>query len=55
MQRVIRYHPILVVLHWLLAALIIAALCIGFLYLAATPNSDPGKIPVLRLHMAAAC
>jgi cytochrome b561 len=52
MQRVIRYHPILVILHWLLAALIIAALCIGFLSLAATPNTDPGKIAVLRLHMA---
>lgn len=51
MQRVIRYHPILVALHWLLAALIIAALCIGFLSLAATP-SNPAKIPVLRLHMA---
>jgi len=52
MQRVTRYHPFLVILHWLLAALIFAALCIGFLYLASMPNTDPGKIPVLRLHMA---
>ena len=47
-----RYHPLLVTLHWLLAALILAALAVGFLGLAATPNTDPGKIGILRLHMA---
>jgi cytochrome b561 len=39
-------------LHWLLAALVIAALSLGFFVLAATPNPDPQKIGVLRLHMA---
>ena len=52
MNRVSRYHPLLVTLHWLLAVLIIAALIVGFFMLAATPNSDPQKIAVLRLHMA---
>jgi cytochrome b561 len=52
MKQVSRYHPLLVALHWLLAVLIIAALIVGFFALAATPNSDPAKIAVLRLHMA---
>jgi cytochrome b561 len=53
MKRVSRYHPLLVTLHWVLAVLIIAALTIGFFILAATPNTDPQKITVLRIHMAA--
>jgi cytochrome b561 len=52
MKQVSRYHPLLVTLHWLLALLIVAALVVGFFGLAATPNSDPGKIGVLKLHMA---
>jgi cytochrome b561 len=52
MNQVSRYHPALVTLHWLLAVLIVAMLCIGFFVLAATPNSDPQKIAVLRVHMA---
>ena len=52
MKHVSRYHPLLVTLHWMLAFLIIAALTIGFFGLAATPNSDPQKIDVLRVHMA---
>jgi cytochrome b561 len=47
-----RYHPLLAALHWLLAALIVAALIVGYFPLAATPNSDPQKIGVLELHMA---
>jgi cytochrome b561 len=47
-----RYHPLLVVLHWLLAVLILAALVVGFFGLAAMPNADPAKIAVLRWHMA---
>ena len=47
-----RYHPLLVALHWLLAALILAALAVGFFGLAAMPNADPAKIAVLRWHMA---
>src|ERR1700730_1288302 len=51
-MRVTRYHPLLVALHWLLAALIIAALTLGYFALAAMPNSDPQKIGVLQVHMA---
>lgn len=52
MKQVSRYHPLLATLHWLLAFLIIAALSSGFFWLAATPNADPQKIGVLRVHMA---
>ena len=52
MNRVSRYHPLLVTLHWLLAVLIIAALIVGFFAFAVMPNSDPEKIGVLRQHMA---
>ena len=51
-QHVSRYHPLLVTLHWVLAVLIFAALPLGFFELAATPNSDPRKIDILRAHMA---
>jgi cytochrome b561 len=51
MKQVSRYHPLLVALHWLLALLIVGALTVGF-WLASTPNSDPEKISVLRLHMS---
>jgi cytochrome b561 len=52
MKQVSRYHPLMVALHWLLAVMIVAMLIVGFLWLAATPNADPQKIAVLRLHMA---
>ncbi|MFT5363810.1 MAG: cytochrome b561, partial [Dinoroseobacter sp.] len=48
-----RYHPLLVVLHWLLAAMIIGGLIIGGQILAKMPNVDPGKIFALRVHMGA--
>jgi cytochrome b561 len=47
-----RYHPLLVALHWLLAVLIIAMLCVGFFKLATMPNNDPGKIGILLIHMS---
>lgn len=52
MKHVSRYHPLLVTLHWVLAFLIIAALAVGYFWLAVTPNSDPQKIGILMLHMA---
>ena len=52
MKQVFRYHPLLMTLHWLLALLIIAALAIGFFWLAAMPNADPQKVGILRVHMA---
>lgn len=46
-----RYHPLLVVLHWLLALMIIGGLIMGTNVLAATPNDDPFKLLSLRMHM----
>jgi cytochrome b561 len=51
MKTVSRYQPVLVTLHWLLALMIVGALTLGF-FVIAMPNSDPGKIALLRLHMA---
>jgi cytochrome b561 len=52
MVRVSRYHPVLVVLHWFLALLIIAALTLGALVMVKIPNTDPMKIEALRSHMS---
>lgn len=52
MPQVSRYHPALVVLHWLLAILIPTALALGVLVVAKIPNSDPMKAEALRGHMA---
>jgi cytochrome b561 len=46
-----RYHPLLVLLHWILAMLVIAALALGALVMARMPNTDPMKIEALRSHM----
>jgi len=47
-----RYHPLLVTLHWLLAVLVVAMLCAGFLLLAPMPSTDPQKIGILLIHMS---
>lgn len=47
----VRYHPALVVLHWLLAVLLIGALVFGAVVLKQVPNSDPEKLNLLRGHM----
>jgi cytochrome b561 len=47
-----RYHPLLVTLHWLLAALIFAMLGIGFFTLAGMSNAAPEKIAILLIHMS---
>jgi cytochrome b561 len=52
MSQVSRYHPVLVVLHWLLAVLIPTALALGTFVMAKIPTSDPAKIDALRGHMA---
>ncbi|HML07548.1 MAG TPA: cytochrome b/b6 domain-containing protein [Xanthobacteraceae bacterium] len=52
MQQVLRYHPLLVTLHWLLAILIIAALFVGYFLLASMPNANPEKIRILMAHMS---
>ena len=46
-----RYHPILVVIHWVMLVLIVMAWTSGQFVLEHTPNSDPGKIGALRMHM----
>jgi len=46
-----RYHPVLVGLHWLLAALIMLALVTGTFVLKELPNTSPDKIGALRGHM----
>jgi cytochrome b561 len=51
MQRVTRYQPLLVVMHWLLALMIIASLVLGALVLVKIPNTDPMKVDALRDHM----
>jgi cytochrome b561 len=50
--KLLRYHPALVVLHWILAVLILVALATGALRLKATSNSSPDKIAQLAAHMA---
>jgi cytochrome b561 len=51
MKPVSRYHPVLVVLHWALALLIIASLALGSLVLVKIPNNVPMKLEGLRSHM----
>ena len=48
-----RYHPLLVVLHWLLAFMIISGLVMGKNVLSATLNTDPEKLFFLKMHMSA--
>ncbi|MFW5427506.1 MAG: cytochrome b [Methylophagaceae bacterium] len=48
-----RYHPLLVILHWLLAIMIIIGLVMGGNVLSATPNSGPEKLFFLKMHMSA--
>jgi cytochrome b561 len=49
----LRYHPLLVLLHWLTALMLLASLGFGKLVLEDVPNSDPEKLSLLRLHMSA--
>src|SRR5215470_4571872 len=51
MSQVTRYHPVLVIMHWVLAFLITVSLGLGALILAHLPNSDPMKLAGLRAHM----
>ena len=53
MNHVTRYHPLLVLLHWLSAFLIIGALFFGATVLAHTSNANPAKIEMLQKHMGA--
>jgi cytochrome b561 len=53
MNHVTRYHPLLVLLHWLLAFLIMGALFFGATVLARTSNANPAKVEMLQKHMGA--
>jgi cytochrome b561 len=53
MNHVSRYHPLLVLLHWVLAFLIIGALFFAAAVLAHTSNANPAKIEMLQKHMGA--
>jgi cytochrome b561 len=46
-----RYAPAVVILHWTLAVLIAGAWVAGKTMLDGVPNSDPGKVTSLLLHM----
>lgn len=45
-----RYHPVHVVLHWLIAIMVIGAIAIGMVFLDSTPNSAPEKVTYLQYH-----
>ena len=45
-----RYHPILVMIHWVMLVLIFMAWTSGKFVLEHTPNSDLGKIDALRVR-----
>lgn len=47
-----RYHPALVILHWLMALMILVALAAGGLLLASMPSDSPDKVQGLAGHMA---
>jgi cytochrome b561 len=46
-----RYHPALVLLHWILAALLLLALGMGSQVLTELPNTAPEKVDALMGHM----
>ncbi|MGA7675594.1 MAG: cytochrome b [Rhizomicrobium sp.] len=45
----LRYGTVAMSLHWLIAAAVIANLCIG-LYMADLPRADPSKFELIALH-----
>jgi cytochrome b561 len=51
-SAVTHYHPAIVGIHWLVAALIIVMLGVGYLVLDEMPNTDPAKLDILLVHMA---
>ncbi len=46
-----KYHPALVVLHWVLVPAILLALVIGGAALSEIPNDSPDKVGALKGHM----
>ena len=50
-MSVSRYHPALVVLHWLIGILVVVALVMGTFVLQEIPNTSAEKINALKGHM----
>ena len=50
-MAVLRYHSILVILHWLIGLMIFANLGFGFVFIRNMENSDPEKLTALAGHM----
>jgi cytochrome b561 len=50
-MSVTRYHPILVVLHWLIGLMISWQLGLGYFVIRNIPNTDPAKLGPLGGHM----
>ena len=50
-MMVLRYHPLLVALHWLLAAMIGIQLGVGYFTIGKMSNADPAKLGPLGNHM----
>jgi len=51
LSNMLRYHPLLVALHWLMALMILVALAAGGLVLANMPEDSPDKVAGLGGHM----
>lgn len=51
MSEVKRYHPVLVVLHWLLAIAIAGAFIMGAFVLGGIKNDVPEKLQLLQMHV----
>ncbi|MDR3220406.1 MAG: cytochrome b/b6 domain-containing protein [Candidatus Accumulibacter sp.] len=47
-----RHHPLIRVLHWLIASLVVAALLMSALVMSGIPDDSPEKIDALRRHMS---
>jgi cytochrome b561 len=45
-----RYHPVHVILHWLVALMVVGAFAVGMTTLDSTPNSAPEKVTYLQYH-----
>jgi hypothetical protein len=50
--KLLRYHPVLVAIHWVSAALILVALATGAFWPKAAANSSPDKIAQLAAQVA---
>jgi cytochrome b561 len=52
-MTVIRYHPFLVALHWLIALAILGMFAVGFIGFDLFKDDDPAKVRLVAMHMVA--